>query len=488
MHLFQPGHHTRRAFLQRSGQLALSGTALPMALNLAAMGEAAAFDATDYKALVCVFLYGGNDYANTVVTYDDPSYNRYSTIRGGGAGQTAGGIALAKADLAATLLSPALAPLDAQGQARAYALHPSMSGLAGLFNAGKAAVQLNVGPLVTPLTLAQYKSGNRALYPLPKQLFSHNDQQSVWQAQAAEGAKVGWGGRMGDLALSSNTQSLFTCMSVTGNAVFLSGNSALQYQVSTSGAIKINPATATTVYGSSAVRSAISTLIRQPRTQALENEYTRVTTRSMDSEAAITAAIAGAAPERAGAPFATDSLSQQLKMVARLIQGRSALGAKRQVFMVSLGGFDLHDKLITQQPVLMERVSQALTTFYNATEDMGVANKVTAFTASDFGRTLASNGDGSDHGWGSHHLIVGGAVNGKAFYGTPPPVSVGTTAAAEDQWHVGQGRLLPSTSVDQYAATLAKWFGVSSSELSAILPNLSHFGGTNYPTDLGFMR
>ncbi len=488
MHLLQPGLHTRRSFLQRSGQLALTGTALPLALNLAAMGEAAAFDATDYKALVCVFLYGGNDYANTVVSYDDPSYNRYSTIRGGGAGQTAGGLALAKADLTATLLSPSVAPLDGLGQARAYALHPSMAGLAGLFNTGKAAVQLNVGPLVTPLTLAQYTSSNRALYPIPNQLFSHNDQQSVWQAQAAEGAKVGWGGRMGDLALSSNTQSLFTCMSVTGNAVFLSGNSALQYQVSTNGAIKIDPATAATVYGSSAVRQAINALIRQPRVQALENDYTRVTTRSIDSEAVISAAIAGAPPERPGAPFAADDLSQQLKMVARLIQGRSALGAKRQVFMVSLGGFDLHDRLIAQQPRLMERVSQALTAFYNATVDMGVSNQVTAFTASDFGRTLASNGDGSDHGWGGHHLVVGGAVKGQAFYGTPPPVSVGTTAAPEDQWHVGQGRLLPSTSVDQYAATLAKWFGVNNSELATILPNLSRFGGPDYPTDLGFMR
>lgn len=487
MHWLHTEQHTRRAFLQRSGQLALTGTALPLALNLAAMGEAAASEAADYKALVCVFLYGGNDYANTVVTFDDPSYNRYSTIRGGGSGQTAGGIALAKADLNATLLSPTLAPIDSLGQSRAYALHPAMSGLAGLFNTGKAAVQLNVGPLVAPLTLAQYKSSNRVLYPLPKQLFSHNDQQSVWQAQAAEGAKVGWGGRMGDLALSSNAQSLFTCMSVTGNAVFLSGNSALQYQVSTNGAIKINPATASTVYGSSAVRQAMGALIRQPRVHALENAYTQVTARSLDSETAVRAALVGALPERADTPFATDSLSQQLKMVARLIQGRRTLGAKRQVFMVSLGGFDLHDNLISQQPILMGRVSQALTAFYNATVDMGAAHQVTTFTASDFGRTLASNGDGSDHGWGSHHVVVGGAVKGQAFYGTPPPVSVGTTAAPEDQWHVGQGRLLPSTSVDQYAATLAQWFGVSSGDLSAILPNLNRFGGPDYPTNLGFM-
>ncbi|WP_296444399.1 DUF1501 domain-containing protein [Rhodoferax sp. UBA5149] len=484
MHLLQPHLHTRRAFLKRSGQLAMTGAALPLALNLAAMGEAAAFDATDYKALVCVFLYGGNDYANTVVTYDDPSYNLYNSIRGGGVGQTAGGIALAKADLAATLLNPATAPVDALGQTRQYALHPSMSGLAGLFNAGQAAVQLNVGPLVMPMTRAQYTNSNRSLYPLPPQLFSHNDQQSIWQSSSPEGSTVGWGGNIGDLALSNNSNAVFTCMSVAGNAVFVSGDSALQYQVSTSGAIRIRPATDASVYGSSAVRSALNTLIQQTRTQKLENEYNRVTQRAMNAEASVTAALALAPPSTV---FPTDSLAQQLKMVARLIKGQATLGAKRQVFFVSLGGFDLHDNLIAQQPTLMDRVSAAMTAFYNATVEIGVANKVTTFTASDFGRTLASNGDGSDHGWGSHHLVVGGAVNGRSFYGTPPPVSVSNTAAPGDQWHVGQGRLLPSTSVDQYAATLAKWFGVADGELAGILPNIGRFGAAAYPVNLGFM-
>ena len=483
MHLLQPHLHSRRAFLKRSGQLALTGTALPLALNLAAIGEAAAFDATDYKALVCVFMYGGNDYANTVVTYDNPSYNLYSTVRGGGAGQTAGGIALARTDLAATLLNPAVVPADVLGQARQYALHPSMTGLAGLFNVGRAAVQLNVGPLVVPMTRAQYNSSNRVLNPLPPQLFSHNDQQSIWQSSSPEGSTVGWGGNIGDLALAGNSNATFTCISVAGNAVFLSGDTALQYQVSTGGAIKITSATSA-VYGSSAVSSALNGLIRQTSTQKLENEYNRVTQRALNAEASVTAALALPPPTTA---FATDSLSQQLKMVARLIKGQASLGAKRQVFFVSLGGFDLHDNLIAQQPTLMDRVSSAMTAFYNATVEMGVANKVTTFTASDFGRTLASNGDGSDHGWGSHHLVVGGAVKGNAFYGTPPPVSVASTAAPADQWHVGQGRLLPSTSVDQYAATLAKWFGVADGELPGILPNIVHFGGAGYPVNLGFM-
>ncbi len=479
-----PSFSSRRDFLRRCGQLSLTGAALPFALNLAAMGEAAAFTATDYKALVCVFLYGGNDYANTVVAYDDPSYNAYSLIRGGGAAQTAGGIALSKASLAATLLVPGAALPGG----RQFALHPSMTGLSNLFNAGQAAVQFNVGPLVVPLTRAQYDGYDRKTYPLPPKLFSHNDQSSVWQSSSPEGSTVGWGGNIGDLALASNTQSLFTCMSVTSNAVFLSGDSALQYQVSTSGAVAVSGAK-NNVYGSSAVKSAMAALTQQTRSHTLENEYNRVTTRSIGAEAQITAALAGVTLTRT---FPTSNpLADQLKMVARLIGARAALGAKRQVFMVSIGGFDLHDNLISQHPGLLGKLSDALSVFYAATADLGVADKVTAFTASDFGRTLTSNGDGSDHGWGSHHFMVGGAVKGKSFYGTPPPISTGNTSAAADQWHVGQGRLLPSTSVDQYAATLAQWFGVADTELAGILPNLKHFGAAagraDYPSNLGFM-
>ena len=484
MHLLDSDKHSRRAFLRRTSQLALTGTALPFALNLAAMGEAAAFDATDYKALVCVFFYGGNDYANTVVAYDDLSYNQYSTIRGGGAGQSAGGIALAKSALGGTLLNPTT-PLPG---GRQYALHPAMTGIANLFNSGKAAVQLNVGPLVAPMTKAQYMGFDRTNYPLPPKLFSHNDQQSVWQSSSPEGSTVGWGGNIGDLALSGNATSLFTCINVTGNTVFLSGDSALSYQVSANGAVAIN-AVKNNVYGSSAVRTAWAGLIHQPRAHTLENEYNRVTTRAIGAEGQISSGLAASTVVTV---FPTgNSLADQLKLVARLIGARNGLGAKRQVFMVSIGGFDLHDNLIAQHPVLLGKVSEAMTAFYNATVELGVANKVTAFTASDFGRTLTSNGDGSDHGWGSHHLMVGGAVKGAAFYGTAPPISVTNTAAAQDQWHVGQGRLLPTTSVDQYAATLANWFGVADGELAGILPNLRRFGTaagrSDYPRNLGFM-
>ena len=487
MHLIDPQFHSRRAFLRRSAQLAFTGVALPTALNLASMGEAAAFNAPDgtYKALVCVFMYGGNDYANTLVPYDEASYNKYNAIRTS--------IALPRANLTATLLEPTAALPGGQQ----YAFHPSMTGLRTLFNGGQAAVQLNVGPLVVPLTKAQYSGSNRTLYPRPPKLFSHNDQQSVWQSSSPEGSTIGFGGNMGDLALASNTNSLFTCISVTGNAVFLSGDSALAYQVSSNGAVKINSVTGD-VYGSAAVKGAMGQLVQQARTHVLENEYNRVTRRAVASEGAITAAIgtnasADARPEFA--PFtglADNSLASQMKLVARLIAARGSLGVKRQVFFVSLGGFDLHDDLLTRHVTNMRRVSDAMSAFYQTTANLGVASDVTAFTASDFGRTLTGNGDGSDHGWGSHHWVVGGAVKGKAFYGTPPPVSVGNTAAPEDQWHVGQGRLLPSTAVDQYAATLAKWFGVEDREMVGVLPNINRFGAaggrTDYPIDLGFLR
>ncbi len=446
----------RRAFLQRAGHLGLAGIATPWALNLAAIGEAAALTATDYKALVCVFLYGGNDYGNTVLPVDNANYARYAAIRTG--------IATAQADLAATALSPTTAlPNGLQ-----LALAPQMTALKGLFDAGKLAVQLNVGPLIQPTTLAQY---NAKSVPLPPKLFSHNDQQSVWQSSMPEGSTAGWGGKLGDLALANNSNSVFTCISVTGNAVYLAGQTAVQYQVSTNGAVPIT-SIKNGLYGSSSCGAALNSLITQASTQTLENEYSKITSRSISAEGSVTSALAGISAFSTVYP-AGNSLASQLQMVAKLIAARSTLGAKRQVFMVSMGGFDLHDKLPTLHPGLLTNVSEALGAFYNTTVELGISNNVTAFTASDFGRTLSSNGDGSDHGWGSHHFVLGGAVQGKQFYGTAPAIAVNGT---DD---VGQGRLLPTTSVDQYAATLATWFGVSATELPTVMPNINNYSLKN---------
>lgn len=458
---------TRRLLIKRALQLGTMGVAGPLAVNLAAIGEAAAFDASDYKALVCVFLYGGNDYANTLIPYDIPNYDLYSAVRGGGANRTTGGIAIGRDALTATALTPISAQTltdDLQ-----YAMAPPLSGLKSLFDAGKLAVQLNVGPLIVPLTRAQYEGSNRTLYPLPPKLFSHNDQQSVWQSLGSEGATIGWGGRLGDLAMSSNGNALLTCISAAGNAVFVAGSDALQYQISPLGAIKIN-ALQSSPYGLDSVRDAMSTLITQNSSHSLEEEYAVVTRRSIQLEGSVNAALSGV---NLNTPFPAadppNPLADQLKIVARLIAARDAFGLKRQVFFVSLGGFDTHNSLMFDHPRLMSLVNNAMSAFYQATVELGVANNVTTFTASDFGRTLAANADGSDHGWGSHHFVMGGAVNGGRFYGTAPQVSIST----DDQ--IGGGRLLPSTAVDQLAATLARWFGVSASELPGVLPNIGNF-------------
>ena len=515
--MFDNEPQNRRAFLRHTGQLALSSTTLPFMLNLAAIGEAAAFNATgdDYKALVCIFLSGGSDYANTLVPYDDTRYNDYAGIRGE--------LAVPIDKLDATLLKPTVAPkyLEASlqpGFDLKYALHPGMTGMAKLFNDGKMAIQLNVGPLVEPITRVQFDDSKRT-QKLPPQLFSHPDQQQQWNSPSATVENKGWGGGVGDAAtdsgLNSGASSQYTCISVAGNGVYLAGNDAVQYQLDENVgaiAIKADGAPYNTIKG------ALKTLIEKSTgTHKLELAYNAISARSSTAVASIQAALSDTTTE--GIVNAAmlqnpelgnqdDRLRKQLKMVARLIQGRAKLGSpRRQVFYVELREFDLHDnlkdgvndkKILTGQGARLTALSSALSGFQDALGKLGLTEKVTSFTASDFGRTLVVNGGGSDHGWGNHHFVVGGAVIGKTFYGTPPPISasnekdtVTKTYKPQNQWHVGEGRLLPTTSVDQYAGTLAKWFGVNDAELATIFPNLKNFGvtknGITYSKDMGFM-
>ena len=451
---------SRREFLKRAAALSITGVATPLALNLAAMGEAAAANATGYKALVCVFMYGGNDYANTVIPYDSASYALYNGQRSA--------IALPRDSLTATVLNPALALADG----RQYALAPQLSGLVPIFNASKMAVLLNIGTLIQPTTKAQYSAKN---VPLPPKLFSHNDQQSFWQSSSPEGSTSGWGGRMGDLFAASNGNATFTCVSAAGNAVYLSGQSAVQYQVTPNGSVPLT-GLQRPLFGSTACSDALRAMVTAPRTHLFEAEHTRIMKRSIDADVQLTAALAGRAPLTTVFPSG-NNLASQLNMVARMIAARDTLTAKRQVFFVSIGGFDTHDDLAADHPVLMGQVGPALAAFYAATQELGVANQVTSFTASDFGRTLTTDGDGSDHGWGSMHFVLGGAVKGKAFYGAPPVIA---NNGPDD---VGQGRLLPNISVDQFGATLGSWFGVGDSELSGVMPNLTNYSNRN----LGFM-
>ena len=454
-----PDNAARRAFLQRGAALSLAAGAAPWALSLAAIGEAAAATATDYKALVCVFLYGGNDYANTLVPYDSASYSAYQGFRGN--------IAIDRNALAATVLNPAI-PLDG---GRQFALAQGLAPLVPLFDAGKMAVLLNVGTLIQPTSKLQYT--NKSV-PLPPKLFSHNDQQSFWQSSSPEGAASGWGGRMGDLYAAGNGNATFTCVSVSGNAVFLSGKSAVQYQVTPAGPVPVAGIKGP-LFGSAACSQALQNLMTQPRSHLFESEYARVSSRSIDANDQLSAALAGA---NVATVFPSgNGLADQLKMVARMIAARGVTGAKRQVFFVSLGGFDNHDGLATAHPALMTNVGAALAAFYQATVELGVADQVTTFTGSDFGRTLVSNNDGSDHGWGNMHFLLGGQVQGKSYVGTAP------TLANNGPDDVGQGRLLPAIAVDQLASTLATWFGVSATDQASVLPNLGNYSAR----DLGFM-
>ena len=472
MFIGQANEIARRAFLQRTGQLAMMGAASSYALGLAGIGEAAAFsNAGGYKALVCVFLYGGNDHGNTLIPFDQANYARYASIRGQAGSEQAAGIALARASLANTVLQ---AP---NGQTLTdninYALAPTMPRLKALYDQGAMAPMLNVGPLIAPLTRTQYDNGS---VPRPAKLFSHNDQQSTWQSSAPEGSPTGWGGRMGDLALTSNTNSMFTAINATGNAVFLSGRTAVPYQVSPAGATLFNPVQTGRLFNSTVASQALGTLLRTGTGNVMAADYARFNDRSLQYGGFVNDALRTVSLTTS---FGTGNrLADQLRVVAQLIAARSRLAVTRQVFLVSLGGFDNHDGLIGTHDGLLGQVDFAIDAFYRATVELGVADNVTTFTASDFGRTLQSNGDGSDHGWGAHHFIVGGSVRGGRFYGRAPQVSL----TSNDQ--VGQGRLLPTTSVDEYSATLAQWFGVSASELPSVAPNIGRFASP----DLGFMK
>jgi uncharacterized protein (DUF1501 family) len=339
---------------------------------------------------------------------------------------------------------------------------------------------------LVPTTLTQYKA---ASVPLPPKLFSHNDQQSLWQAYAPEGAAYGWGGRMGDLLAANNSNPIFTAISASGNAVFLSGRSIKQYQVGSSGAVAIAGLTGN-LYGSSTAGSTLRNIISGDTTNYFQKEHAATTSRAITAQSMLAPAMAAAGPTGIPNPsqytnpntgaLANNALAVQLQTVARIIAGRSALGAKRQVFFVSLGGFDTHDSQRTLQADLLARVSHAIAYFDTTMANvMGtdLRQQVTLFTASDFGRTFTSNGDGTDHGWGSHHFIVGGAVKGKNIYGAFPVTGLKHTL------DVGSGSLLPQFSVDQYGATLGTWFGLSPSQINDVFPNIVNFSNRN----LGFI-
>jgi uncharacterized protein (DUF1501 family) len=416
----------------------------------------------DYRALVCVFLYGGNDGNNMVVPVD-ARYDDYVTAR---RPQTEGGLALAQDELLP------LAPASGSAQ---YGFHPSMPELQQLWTDGALAVLFNVGTLVAPTSKADDAAGR---VPRPESLLSHQDQQNQWQTSLADRpSRTGWGGRLADQLPSASLPPL---VSVAGNVLFALGARAHPLAVPAAGGPTFGLSGFDSSGGSRALRTAMDVL----RGLDLDNALVQ----SVAGETAAAFAASGAlAPVLAGTGSTTDALfaaqpsvlGNQLLQVARIIEARSVLGASRQIFFVAIGGFDTHNDQINRQSPLLAQVSASLSSFHAATVQLGVASQVTTFTLSDFGRTLApASGGGSDHAWGNHHLVLGGAVQGRQTYGTFPTLALG----GPDDF-TAQGRWIPTTSTDQYAATLARWFGVEPGDLSSVLPNVGRFA----TDDLGFL-
>ena len=462
----------RRKFIRDTICAALGGVSMYSALGGMKLLQAAVhrtdYTFTDYKALVCVFLYGGNDSFNTVVPTSSQPRTDYVASRGG--------LAIPAGAL------HALNPVAGGGPA-GYGLHPAMPEMAQLFNAGKAAIVANVGGLLYPITRAEYQAQT---VPVPPQLFSHSDQSVQWQTSRPDDASAnGWGGRVADLLHAANSGGVPMSISLGGNNPFQRGAIVNPYGIGTEGVERLNysdggPESWYLEGDNSAGEVAFDALI-EPGTQAhlLERAFAGATRRSIDNYRLVAAALGD--PPVWETPFPdpeVNRLSAQLQMVARLIAVRGALGMSRQVFYVSVGGYDTHAAQLDEHDYLLSQLSQALHAFHAATVQLGVESGVTTFTASDFGRSLAVNSAGTDHGWGGHHFVLGGAVEGQRFYGTLPSL-----APNDNPDDTGYGQVIPTIAVDQYAATLARWFGVDAGGIADIFPNLGRFPSA----DLGFM-
>jgi uncharacterized protein (DUF1501 family) len=454
---------TRREFLGQAscaavGSTAFASTILSLMMTSAASAQTAS---TDYRAIVCLFLPGGNDSYNLLVPYGLDEYREYATVRGD--------LALPHENLIP------LTPLNNPG--RDLAFHPGMGAAAELFNAEKLAVLANVGSLVRPTTLAEFNNG----ISLPYGLFSHSDQQEQWQTSIPdERSGIGWAGRVADLLAPQNNPSPVSMnISIAGNNLLQVGNTAVPYVSSPWGATSLWGYKDWSPY--SAIRSqAVDSLLAAEYSSVLDRTFNSMKKGSRDAYQQFVQALAVGLPE--GVTFPDNDLGRQLQQVAQIIAGRQVLGVKRQVFYIQWGGWDFHDDVVTNMDRMMPIVCQGMKAFYDATVAMGVSNSVTLFTASDFGRSLTSNAKGSDHAWGGNHMMVGGAVRGKRIYGQYPDLYLGSGL------DTGRGCLIPTTSVDQYAAELALWLGVPRSSLGYVLPNIGRFYDTSSPGGpLGFL-
>src|SRR5947207_8569456 len=448
---------TRRTFIRQAACAALGTTGLLSTIwDLRKVN--AATTVGDYKALVCLFLYGGNDANNVLIPNDTTNYQIYSKARGA--------LAIPRASLK---------PLTVQtGDGRQYGFHPNLPELANLFNQGKLTMIANVGTLVGPTTRSDYVNGTAAV---PDNLFSHEDQAVQWMTSVPDRGDIrtGWGGRAADLLASLNSNSKVSlALSIAGTNTFEVGNVVIPYLISPDGSLGLrgigsdNPNEAIRIQG-------FKDLLSLSHSNLLEAAYADTMSRSIAENEVLTSALNGIAALHT--TFPDTDLGRQMAMVAKLIAARSNLGMQRQIFFCAVGGYDTHGDQLAAQSGLLGELSAAMSAFYSATVELGVSQSITTFTASDFGRTLPTNGGGSDHGWGSHQLVMGGAVVGNRLYGTFPTLAVNGPDDTED------GRWIPTTSVDEFSATIARWFGVSASDMPTVFPNIGRFANPN----LGFL-
>lgn len=453
--------HASRRDVMRLGVQTASASTLLGTLGTLQRAMAAA-DTSGYKALVCIFMYGGNDAFNMIAPRAGAAYTTYANSR-----RT---LALSASSLRA------ISPLNGDGNQ--YGLHPNCAGLQSLFDSSRMAVVANVGTLIQPTTPAQFRATS---VPLPPSLFSHSDQQTQWMTSIPNSnAPHGWGGRIADLlnAQGYGNPQLATNISLNGSNIWQGGRNTIFYTLGNDGA----PVLYDYQYAghrNGTRKIAFDRLLAQATSSTDGNlhfqEFTRTVNRTIASSQFVNNALSATPALRT--VFPGGQVGDQLKLTAQMISARARLGLSRQLFFIGVGGFDVHDDHLNTHGALMGQLSASLKAFHDATVELGVQNAVTAFTASDFGRTLTSNGNGSDHGWGGHHLVVGGAVQGRRIYGQMPDLTLNGPNDA------GSGRIVPTLATDQYAATLARWFGAADSDLDLLFPNLRNFSQRN----LGFV-
>lgn len=445
--------HSRREFIKRIAH-AIGAAAFMEGFHR--LGWASAFlpqESNDYRALVSIFLYGGNDGNNTIIPAETAEYQTYASARGT--------LAIPQADLL---------PITPSNMSLRFGLHPSLRDIHDLWGERKLAVLCNVGTLVEPITRDQYLRGAQR----PDSLFSHSDQQAQWQASISDQpSRTGWAGRLAD-RLGANEQ-FPILISVAGSSLFATGAQARPLALVPGSSFGLRG------FGTSpserARLEALRQLLRVDTEMELVRKASELTEQAIVNSQLLNQALSNAAPLQT--QFPSTSLGKQLQQVAKIIAARGALGARRQIFFCSLGGFDTHNNQLPTQASLLAQLGQAMRAFYAATVELGVATSVTTFTLSDFGRTLKpAAGGGTDHAWGSHHFIMGGAVRGGDFYGRYPTLTIGGPDDASNE-----GRWIPNVAVDQYGATLALWFGLPPSELTSVFPNIGRFATPN----LGFL-